>query len=306
MDGQSKQYTILNRVLCYPCRRIRLWCIGVITIVAVLCIQSAFPEWELFPILDGGSSAACTLAIFLAALVCEYIDSSMGMGYGTTLTPLLLLVGYEPLQIVPAVLLSEFVTGMTASVMHHRDGNMNLVKNRQARGTAILLSSLSVVGTVVAVTIALHIPKIWLSAIIGVIILSVGIVILATFKKRFQYHRNHIVALGTVAAFNKGLSGGGYGPLVTAGQIVSGISPKQAVGITSLAEGLTCFVGLAAYLLMYGTIDWALAIPLTLGATFSVPVATLTVRHLPDYVMRAGVGVCTCLLGMLSLIKLVW
>jgi len=29
------------------------------------------------------------------------------MGYGTTLTPLLLILGFEPLQIVPAVLLSD-------------------------------------------------------------------------------------------------------------------------------------------------------------------------------------------------------
>ena len=40
-------------------------------------------------------------AIFLAALFCEYIDSALGMGYGTTLTPLLLLAGFDPLEIVP-------------------------------------------------------------------------------------------------------------------------------------------------------------------------------------------------------------
>jgi uncharacterized membrane protein YfcA len=51
-----------------------------------------------------------------------------------------------------------------------------------------------------------------------------------------------------VAAFNKGLSGGGYGPLVTAGQVVSGLPPKHAVAISSVAESFTCVVGLAAYL----------------------------------------------------------
>jgi len=39
------------------------------------------------------------------AFVCEFIDSSLGMGYGTSLTPILLLMGFHPLQVVPAVLL---------------------------------------------------------------------------------------------------------------------------------------------------------------------------------------------------------
>ena len=226
------------------------------------------------------------------------------MGYGTTLTPLLLLAGFEPLQIVPCVLLSEFATGLSSAVMHHRDGNVNLLRDRQARNTAILLSVLSIVGTVAAVTFALHVPKFWLKAIIGVIILSVGVITLATIRRRLRYRRSHMIALGAVAAFNKGLSGGGYGPLVTAGQVVSGISPKSAVAITSLAESLTCLVGLIAYTAMRGQIDWMLAGPLTLGAMLSVPVATLTVRGLSEGVMRTSVGVVTCLLGLLTFARL--
>ena len=37
------------------------------------------------------------------AFVCEFVDSTLGMGYGTSLTPILLLMGFEPLQVVPAV-----------------------------------------------------------------------------------------------------------------------------------------------------------------------------------------------------------
>jgi uncharacterized membrane protein YfcA len=50
------------------------------------------------------------LLILPLAFICEFMDSSLGMGYGTTLTPLLLLMGFEPLQVVPAVLMSECVT----------------------------------------------------------------------------------------------------------------------------------------------------------------------------------------------------
>ena len=153
---------------------------------------------------------------------------------------------------------------------------------------------------------AICIPKFWLTAVIATIILAVGVLILATVRRQLAYRRGHIITLGAVAAFNKGLSGGGYGPLVTGGQVVSGMSPRQAVAITSLTESLTCLIALVAYVLMRGSPDWSLAIPLTVGALLSVPVATLTVRRLPEVFMRGSVGVVTCLLGLLAFTKLLW
>ena len=49
------------------------------------------------------------LCIAFIAFLAEYVDSTLGMGYGTTLTPVLLLMGYEPMQVVPAVLLSNYL-----------------------------------------------------------------------------------------------------------------------------------------------------------------------------------------------------
>jgi uncharacterized membrane protein YfcA len=287
-------------------RRVRIWALLVLSIVLVLVIHMVVPDWRVLPDFMGQLKPGAVLAIFLAALFCEYIDSSLGMGYGTTLTPLLLLAGFEPLQIVPCVLLSEFLTGFTAGLMHQRDGNVDFIRDRRARGTMVLLSILSAIGAIAAVTVALHVPKFWLKTIIAIIILSVGVTILATIRRQVRYRRGHIIAVGTIAAFNKGLSGGGYGPLVTAGQVVSGMPPKHAIAITSLAESLTCIVGLTAYILIHGRVDLMLAVPLTLGAVLSVPMATLTVRWLPEYMLRSGVGIVTFMLGVLSLIKLVW
>ncbi len=284
-------------------RRVLLWVALVAVIVAVLSFQAALPEYNILPTLPGNLAATTVLAVFMAALFCEYIDSSLGMGYGTTLTPILLLAGFEPLSIVPCVLVSELCTGLSATIMHQRDGNVDFFRDSHARNTAILLTVLSVVGTVAAVSLALSVSKFWLTAIIAVIILTVGVATLATVHRQLRYRRSHIVALGAVAAFNKGLSGGGYGPLVTAGQVVSGMNAKHAVAITSLAESFTCLVGLLAYFFMTsaGTIDWNLAAPLTVGAMLSVPMATLTVKRLSEPLMRASVGVLTCILGLVMI-----
>jgi hypothetical protein len=244
------------------------------------------------------------LAIFLAALVCEFVDSSLGMGYGTTLTPLLLLGGFSVKQVVPCILVSEFLTGLSATLMHQKDGNIDLFRDKQARSTAVVISLLSFVGAVSAAVFSVNVPDSWLKGIIGGIIISAGLITLLTIGRPLRYRLGHIIGLSALAAFNKGLSGGGYGPLVTAGQVVSGLPSKKAVAITSLAESFTCLVGLGAYAVLHRSLDFGLAATLTFGAMLSVPMATLAVRRMPEKSMRAGVGAATIVLGALTLIKL--
>ena len=98
-------------------------------------------------------------ALVLLAFVCEYIDSTLGMGYGTTLTPLLLLFGFGTAQTVPSVLLSEFVTGVLAGFLHHEVGNVRFVRGSRALKVAIVLAACSVVGTLGAVYVAVLAPS---------------------------------------------------------------------------------------------------------------------------------------------------
>jgi uncharacterized membrane protein YfcA len=285
-------------------RRTRLWLILVGGVIAVLATLHFIPGWEVSSRQTLGLSAFTMMAIFLAALACEYMDSSLGMGYGTTLTPLLLLAGFEPLQIVPAVLLSELMTGLAAGMLHQRDGNVDFLNDGRARRTTLLLGSLSGVGALLAVWMAVSISRFWLGLFITAIILAMGLVILLTRHRQVPYRASGIVAVGAVAAFNKGLSGGGYGPLVTAGQVVSGLPAKHAVAVTSVAESLTCLIGVLGYLAMGRSIAWELAVPLALGALLSVPMATLTVSRASEAALRGVVGLVTLILGLVALLKL--
>lgn len=285
-------------------RRARKWTMAIAVIVTLLAICSPWVPDSSGLSTGDNRAVLCVVTIFLAALACEFVDSSLGMGYGTTLTPLLLLAGFEPLRLVPCVLLSELVTGLFAGVMHHRDGNINLFSDRLARRTTVSLSLLSTFGAIAAVMIAVSVPRVLLKAVIAGIIILAGLVALASTRRTLPYRRSRLLGVGLAAAFSKGLSGGGYGPLATAGQVASGLPPKNAVAITSFAEALTCFVGLAAYLLMGQPLDWALAAVLTLGASLSVPMATLTVKAFPEKLFRGAIGGTACLLGLLTLARL--
>ena len=240
-----------------------------------------------------------SLHISLFAFICEYVDSSLGMGYGTTLTPLLLIMGYRPLQIVPAVLLSELVTGLTAAFLHHRFKNSNFNLNTADTRIALTMAGCSVFGTLAAIIIALNVPALYVRLYISLLVLAMGVTILTSLGRRFLFSWKKIVSFGFLASFNKGISGGGYGPIVTSGQIFSGVKLKNAIGITALSEGLTCLVGVITYLMFTNhTIEWDLAPSLILGALFSVPLAAYTVKKADGKHLQVIVGCATVALGL--------
>ncbi len=267
------------------------------------------------------------LALVGLAFFAELIDSSLGMGYGTTLTPLLLLFGFEPLQVVPAILMSELVSGLLAGFTHHAVGNVDFkpktmslskiftalremgVRKSLQKGlpmnlkVALVIASCSIVGTVAAVFLAVSIPKFWLKVYIGALVFVIGVIVIATINKKYAFSWKKVTALGVLASFNKGISGGGYGPVVTSGQLLSGVDGKNAVAITSLAEGLTCLVGVILYYITRSELDWSLAPFLTIGAVLSVYPSVFFVKVIHPKSFKIAVGLLTMLLGLLTLYK---
>lgn len=243
------------------------------------------------------------LILVALAFVAEYIDSSLGMGYGTTLTPLLLLLGFTPLQIVPVVLLSEFVTGLVAAMFHHTYQNVSFRKDSLDSKVAIVLALIGVLGAMVAVSIAVHLPAWVIKVYIGVLVLALGVFVLVTpsGSQRFSWAR--LVGIGLLSSFNKGLSGGGYGPIITAGQILAGLNPKAAVGITSLSEGVVSLVGVLMYWLTVSALDWHLTLPILVGAVISTPLAAFTVQRLPVRSLRFLIALLAITLGIVTLMR---
>ncbi|MBN1523980.1 MAG: sulfite exporter TauE/SafE family protein [Spirochaetales bacterium] len=268
------------------------------------------------------------LLIIGLALFAEYIDSTLGMGYGTMLTPILMIMGFDPLQIVPAILLSELVSGLLAGFLHHKAGNVDFSVNNSDHDinqekkkktglidhfrhnmsrdlkVVVVIAVFSVLGTVASVFLAVNLPSIVLKTYIGILVFLIGIVVLVTLKMNFRFSWKKIVSLSMIASFNKGMSGGGYGPVVTGGQLLSGVKDKSAIGITSLAEGFTCIVGVLVYLIHPVAIDWVLFPYLFIGAVISVPISVLTVKKMKTVGLRAIIGVATVVLGLFTLYKI--
>ncbi len=242
--------------------------------------------------------------LILLAFVFELIDSSLGMGYGTTLTPILLFMGYDPLVIIPAVLFSEMITGFSAGLFHHEFGNVNFSPKSRDFRVMLVLAVLSVMGVVIAVFIALNIPAWALKGYIGILVLTIGLTILIGRNHQFKFSWKRVGGLGFLAAFNKGMSGGGYGPVVTGGQVLSGVRGRSAVGIASLAEGIASLVGFTVFIVMGNPFPWELAPSLVVGALLSAPLAAYIVSRIPAGRLTLAIGGLTTGLGGYTLFKL--
>ncbi|HOU37091.1 MAG TPA: sulfite exporter TauE/SafE family protein [Candidatus Omnitrophota bacterium] len=244
------------------------------------------------------------IAVWIITFISEYLDSGLGMGYGTALAPLLILLGFEPAQVVPAVLISQLLTDIAACVVHHNFHNVDLKIYSKDFKIALIMGVVSSLGVFFSVLIALRIPAWVLTLYIGVLVLGMGVVILLTRNKNIRFSWGKILGISFLAAFNKGISGGGYGPLVMGGQVLSGVKANNAVGITAFAEAVTCLVGFIVYVLHGKNIEWRLIGLLVIAALPAVPIAALTVKYIPSEKLREYVGGFIMLLGALTLLKI--
>ncbi len=231
------------------------------------------------------------------------VDASFGMGYGTLLTPMLLIVGFDPLQVIPAVLASQLVGDFLAAFFHHRFENVNLSIGSKDLEVSVMLAVLGLAASVIAVLIAVNLPTLYLNLYIGISAASLGLLILVARNKGYSFSWVRLLCLGSLASFNKGLSGGGYGPIVIAGQMLAGVEVRNAIGITAFAEGVTCTVAVFIYFLVGKNVDLLLSILLLIGVALSSPVAALIVRKIESKTMKSIIGISTFALGLLTIFK---
>ena len=267
------------------------------------------------------------LILFLGTLafVAEFIDSSMGMMYGTIMSPVLIVLGFDPLVVIPSILLSQGVAGFVASVFHHKLSNANfkprtinpkkVISKIKEYGViasfergfprdfkiVFIVSLLGVVTTIIAVLLAVSIPKWMLTTYIGVLVLTMGVILLSKFKFKFTWKK--ILYIGILSSFNKGLSGGGFGPVVTSGQVIAGNNSKNSIASTTMSETPVCLTGFAVYFLTVGFSEWNFLFILMLGAVIAAPLGAHFTSKMNEEKIRPLLGVLAVGLGIWMLVK---
>ncbi|MFW6110870.1 MAG: sulfite exporter TauE/SafE family protein [Thermoproteota archaeon] len=239
---------------------------------------------------------ATLVIIFLISFISQYLDSSLGMGYGTFTAPLLLVLGIPPEYAVPTILLAKVVLGLISGGAHSIAGNIQTNVFR-----SLVLTG--VPGTAVGVLVSIVMPKSESTAFIGLIMMVVGFLTLfyaLRGVKMGTYSENKIRISGFLAGFTNGISGGGYGAISATGLILGGVDPSTAVGSTLLSEALIALSGILMYGFLLPEVQWLLVLPLLLGGIIATPIGILTTKELDPKKLGAIIGSTVLLLGGLS------
>ena len=240
------------------------------------------------------------VGIVILAFIMETIDSSLGMMYGTLLSPLLIGFGFPALLVVPAILLSQAIGGIGGTISHHKFKNADF--NGLTRDTKIALAMIipGLVVVALGVFVAANLPKLWLKTYIGILVIIMSILVLSPFKYKFAWWKHY--AIGALAAFNKALSGGGFGPVTSTGGIIGGLESKVSIATTTFAEVVICLASFSIYALYTNNFDWIFIGALCVGAIIGGLIGPYISSRVSHTILRKVIGV----FGILSGIWLLW
>jgi len=146
----------------------------------------------------------------------------------------------------------------------------------------------------------LKVGQIWINLYVAVLLLVMGFVAFFNSKKVNTYRPKRMYFFGALAGFNKGIGGGGYGPVVTIGGLLSGVPAKTMMAITAFSEGLVCVVSIIVWLfwLKHGVvIDFILLPSMMLGSILSVVAAPYATRVFPNSIWRRVVPIYCCIIA---------
>jgi len=256
------------------------------------------------------------LIIIILAFIFELMDSAAGMGFGTGLTPLLLIMGYSPLQIVPTLLISESITGFIDAYFGNELKNVKFSFKPMSDATKLALiiaffGCIAIFFSILLTYVALELPTIFIKQYVAILVLGMGI--FAIFRTRWKQKENVtsnlklMVGFSVIAGFNKGIGGGGYGPVITLGQIHSGVYEKSATAIVSFSEAMVSVVGICTFLLITAVgveVDLALLPSIFTGGFLAALLTPYLVRVLPNKMWRYIIPIYAIGIGIFLLLKI--
>lgn len=239
------------------------------------------------------------------AIVFEFLDASAGMGYGTAITPLLLVFGFDPKQIVPAVMIQQATAGLVGAFLHKEFGNVQWKFKPMSETIKLWLiisgiGCLAVAFSITSVYAVLKLAKVWIKSYVAILLIVMGVISLLKAGKTRPYRPRKMVFFGALAGFNKGVGGGGYGPVVTVGGLLSGVPAKSMMAVTAISEGTVCVFSIIIWLALLSSgvvIDYVLLPSMILGSMIAAIAAPYSTRVAPEKLWQWAVPIYCCILA---------
>lgn len=237
------------------------------------------------------------IVVAIAGLVAQFVDGSLGMGYGLTSSTLLIFAGLSPAAASASVHLAEVGTTALSGVAHHRFGNVDWHAVRRiaipggigAFLGATLLSSLSTESA---------------KPLASTLLFTLGIYVLLRFllgkqrvSRKGQPGLRFLAPLGLIGGFIDATGGGGWGPVTTPTLLADGrLAPNRVVGTVSASEFIVAISASAGFFSALGgeVLRMEFVAALLAGGFIAAPIAAYMVRHLNPRLLGVIVGGFIC------------
>lgn len=242
------------------------------------------------------------LIYLIVGLVCGFIDSALGMGYGVSSVTILLSFGIAPAIASASIHTAEGFVDIVSGASHWKLGNVDKE----------LLIKLIVPGIIGAILGAYALSLMSLSfakPVVSSILLVMGLLILLRFAMKkngiFKKMPSRLMSLlGFVAAFVDVCGGGGWGPILTPTLIFNGHEPRKAVGTVEITEPVISFTAVIVFGLLFGfdAFLWQLILPLIVGGFVLTPLAAYLTKKIPKQLFGVLIGVWLTVLNLRTLL----
>lgn len=228
----------------------------------------------------------------VVGLVAQFVDGSLGMGYGVTSSTLLVLAGLTPAAASASVHLSEIGTNLASAGAHWKLRNVDWRVVARIAGPGA-------VGAFVGATVLSHLSTEAAAPVMAAILAALGvyIVVRSVVGRRPRLapapSLRFLAPLGLFAGFVDATGGGGWGPVATPALLADGrMEPRRVIGSVDTSEFVISVAASLGFLLGLGAagINWGFALALLAGGVVAAPVAAYLVRVAPTHLLGVAVG----------------
>ncbi len=230
----------------------------------------------------------------------QLVDGALGMAYGVSCTAVLVSIGIGPALASASVHTAKVFTGLVSGGSHLKLGNVE-------HDIALRLIAPGVIGGVVGAYVCTSVPGRPLTAIVGCILLAMGLIVLHRFVFKHsvpsttkRLSSRMLLPLGCVAGFTDALGGGGWGPVTTTTLVANKIVPNKAVGSVNFAEFFVTTSEAITFLLLigWGNFNWFIVLGLIAGGIVCAPIAAWLCKRLPRRALGVLVGAAVVVLSI--------
>ena len=241
------------------------------------------------------------LLMLLTGFLAQMIDGSMGLGYGTISTTILLAMGVPPAIVSSRVHSARVFSSGVSGYSHNRYGNINKKLFRTIVWPGVIGA---IIGAALAV-FAQQYNMSWVRIPLSIYTAYLGYYIIqkAFNKRNDQAKVKRAGWLAAVGGFMDAFAGGGWGALVTSTLISKRKSPRYVVGSVCLAEFFVVFASAITFFILLKHLPILEVIGLILGGVIAGPIAAKLVGKIPIKTMYLLVGLLVVITSLFTLYK---